>query len=668
MGTGVESRKFEAEVQQLLDLMIHSLYSHREIFLRELISNASDALDRLRHEALTRPELQAAGDPFILLEVDPGLRVLRVVDDGIGMTREELVENLGTIARSGTKQFARALREQAAAAEGGDGGPGPVTIGQFGVGFYSSFMVADQITVETRRAGSEVGCAWRSEGAAEYTLEDFPDADPGTCVSLHLREEADGESFDEFLQPMRLVELVKKYSDFVEYPVVMDRRHFEGHDELETMTIEGDREVVVLNSRRPIWARPKADVTEEEYARFYQHLAHDWNAPLETIHFRAEGVTEYAALLYLPGQRPFDLFDADRERSHVSLYVRRVFVMANCEELMPPWLRFVRGVVDARDLPLNVSREILQQNRALHQIRDRLVKKVLDALARMLADDRERYAKFWTAFGAVLKEGLVVDAERRDALADLLLCATTAGDEPTTLAEYVERMPEGQEAVYCLRGTDRATAASSPHLEALRARGHEVLLFLDPVDEWVLQQLSTYRELPLRVVNEGTLELGSEASQSEREDREREFRPLLEALEARLGDHVESVRFGGRLAESPAVLVAPEGTPGPAMRRMMRETRGADVPEPRQILELNPDHALVARLRALAEEDPAHPRLQDLADLLLGQALLAEGAPLPDPARFARLVTALMVSADAGPSADADSPGAAGDGDASAEA
>ena len=642
MSTGVESRKFEAEVQELLGLMIHSLYSHHEIFLRELISNASDALDRLRYESLTGGESADEQEPYILLELDAGLRVLRVVDNGIGMTRDELIENLGTIARSGTKQFAQALRD----AQRDDSAEPPSVIGQFGVGFYSSFMVADEITVETRRAGADKGFVWRSQGAGEYTLEEQEGSDRGTCVTLHLREKTEDADFDSFLQPLRLVELVKKYSDFVEYPVVMDARHFEGHDELERRTIEDDREVVVLNSRTPIWARPKAEVGAEEYARFYQHIARDWAEPLDTIHFKAEGTNEYTALLYLPSQRPLDLFDAERGKSHVALYVRRVFVMGDCEELMPPWLRFVRGVVDAHDLPLNVSREILQHNRALHQIRDRLVKKVLDALARMLRDKREQYVRFWEAFGPVLKEGLVIDPAHQEALAELVLFQGTGDEEWTTLGEYLERAAEDQEAIYCLAGGDRATVEGSPHLEALRARGCEVLFLLDPVDEWVLQHLREFRGKPLRVVNQGALDLGDDAEREAREDREREFRPLLEALETRLTEQVESVRFGGRLKESPAVLVSKEGAPGPAMRRMLSETRGTELPEPKRILELNPDHALVARMHALCAEDAHSPRLADMADLLLGQALLAEGSKLPDPRRFAQLVTELMVAAD----------------------
>jgi molecular chaperone HtpG len=634
-----QTLEFQAEVEQLLGLMVHSLYSHREVFLRELVSNASDALDKLRLESLARPELLAAGERLaIRLEVEPAARILRVVDNGIGMTRQEVIDNLGTVARSGTRRFLEALRDKGQAG-------GSELIGQFGVGFYASFMVAEAIVVETARAGEAGGTRWRSDGKSSFTVEDLPRAARGTRVELHLKPPQDDPAErDDFTSPQRLRELVRRWSDFVAWPIEMAAAHFEGQEDLPQSVASDGVEVVVLNSQKPLWSRPKDEITAEEHAAFYRHLAHAADEPLETVHFKGEGASEYTALLYIPSERPIELFDPRAERSHVALYVRHVLVMADCEDLLPPWLRFVRGVVDSQDLPLNVSREILQQNRALGQIRSRLVKKLLDALEVLRAARRQDYLRFWRAFGTVLKEGLVTDPSRTDALAALIVCASSRGGEPTTLAEAASRSASPSDPRLGRAAARRAAAERSPHLEAWRARAREVLFFTDPVDEWVLDRLREFQGRKLVRIDRGQVLPGGDAQREELEQKERDERALLEALEGRLAGRVERVRFSGRLTDSPAVLVDEEGSVGPQLAELMRQT-GHEPPPRHRTLELNPAHPLVERLARLANEDSSSQRLTDSADLLLGQALLAEGSPLPDPARFGKLVNELLLAA-----------------------
>ena len=639
MSTANATLPFQAEVKELLGLMIHSLYSHPEIFLRELLSNASDALDKLRFEALTKPELTAGEARLaIRLELEREPRVLRVRDNGIGMSRQELVDNLGTIARSGTRRFL----EQARAA----GANAPELIGQFGVGFYASFMVADLIVVETRRAGEEGGTRWTSRGDGEYTLEELAGSEGprrGTRITLHLKPvDSENQGAQDFADPEVLRELVRKYSDFVEWPIELAAEHFENDKSAPRTRAEDGVEVLVLNSQKPLWVRPKDEITPAEHAQFFKHLTHGFGDPLETIHFRGEGSSEYTALLYIPSERPLDLFDPQRDKSHVSLYVRRVFVMEQCEELLPAWLRFVHGVVDSSDLPLNVSREILQQNKTVSQIRKRLVKKVLDTLANLLATRRDDYLRFWRAFGTVLKEGYVVDREHEAALLPLFLCATTKDDALTTFDEYVARMPAEQKSIDLLAASDPVAAKSSPHLEQLAARGFEVLLFSDPIDDWIVDRLRDYKGKPVVALGRGELDLEGEADKFERERQEREHRGLLERLESELAGRVEKVRLSSRLKESPAVLVDDEFSIGSHMERLMRNT-GQEPPKRRRILELNAEHPLIARLRELQQSEPSSPKLKDWADLLHGQALLAEGSPLPDPAKFAKLLSRMLV-------------------------
>ncbi len=637
MTTQTETKSFEAEVQQVLSLVVHSLYSQREIFLRELISNASDALDKLRFESLTQSDLMPEGESLgIVLDVDADSKTLTLADNGIGMDREELMENLGRIASSGTRRFLEATQD-------GEAEAAPDLIGQFGVGFYSAFMVADEVNVVSRKAGSEEGWRWSSTGLGEYSIEPAQGAARGTVIQLRLKDVAEGEK--DFCQEWTLREIVKRYSDFVEYPIQMEVERTQPKKDEEGEDIEGETETVVetqtLNSMQPLWSRPKEEIEPGEYKDFYQHLTHDWNEPLRTIHFRAEGSHEYTALLYLPKERPMDLFEAESKASRVSLYVRRVLIMRECEELLPPWLRFVRGVVESADLPLNVSRELVQDNPKVGRIRKRLVKKVLDTLDAMLSSERGEYEGFWVAFGALIKEGIYFGDDDGARVSKLCLFQTSRSDGWTTLAEYVERMGKDQDAIHVICGPDRKTLEASPHLEALKARGEEVLLLTDPVDEWMLQRLTEFDGKPLRAVDRGATQEADE-DKAEREAKQEESKDLLEALHKALDEHVSEVRFTGRLKDSVAVLVGEEHGMSAHLERMLR-SNGREVPVTKRALEINPEHSLVAGLRSLHATDPKSPRLVEFAELLHGQALIAEGSPVVDASRFASLVTQLMV-------------------------
>lgn len=606
-----QSLPFETEVQELLDLMIHSLYSHPEIFLRELISNASDACDKLRFEALTEPELVADTTQLgIRIEADPEARTVTISDNGIGMSRDELIANLGTIAGSGTRRLMRELKEKGAEER-------PELIGQFGVGFYASFMVADEVVVESRRAGEDTGHRWSSKADGRYTIEEAEGVERGTKITLHLQDL--GDDGQDFSAEYVLRGLVERYSDFVEYPIRM------GDD--------------TLNSMKPVWARPKSEVTSEEYAEFYKHLSHDFHDPLETIHFKAEGSTEYTALLYIPAQRPFDLFREQQPQSKLSLYVKRVLITSECQELLPSWLRFVRGVVEAADLPLNVSREILQSNPHMRAIKKRLSKKVVSALAAILKDDRERYTGFWNAFGSVLKEGICLGEDEDGSIAELCLFESSRGAGRTTLAEALERMPANQPAIYTITGPDRATLDASPHVAAYVKRGFEVLYLTDPIDEWMIDRLQEFKDKPLRSVHAVDDDLLSESEKETVAAAAEEHATLVTKLAEHFGDKLAEVRFSGRLADAPAMLGTKEGALRPHMDRAFAETRGS-TPGAERVLELNPGHPLVARLSELAAQGGED--FADRADLLYGQALLAEGSPVPDPARFSKLIVDLL--------------------------
>ena len=627
-----ETISFQADTSELLDLVVHSLYTHKEIFLREVISNASDALDRLRFEALRDTELGAdTAGLRVRLEVDAEKRILEIDDNGIGMTRQEVIDNIGTIASSGTKGFLAAMREKKDAGTAASVTELPELIGQFGVGFYSVFMVADTVEVETKRAGEAKGVRWTSQGTGEYSIEEIDRQDCGTTVVLHLKDvDPDIEGDRDYAAEWVLRDIVKRYSDFIEYPI-------------EIETGEGDEaKIEVINSQKPLWSRPKSEIEESEYTEFYKHLTHDWREPLETIHFKVEGTIEYAALLYIPSERPMDLFDPKQAKSRVHLYVRRVFIMEDCEELMPVWLRFVRGVVDSADLPLNVSRETLQSGRQMAQIKKRLARKVLDTLGTLQKDRREDFAKFWAAFGQVLKEGLYYDDEHRDEVARLALFDSSAGDEPTTLPEYVERMPVKQKDIYVLVAPDLETARRSPHLETFASKKLEVLLMTDPVDEFVLQRFTEFDEHAIKRIDRGELDLEDEGEKSEREAKEKELEPMLEAVRKELAENVEAVRFSSRLTDSPACLVGGENDLTPQLRRMLAES-GQAVPAPKVTLELNASHPIIEQLATLQADEAAYSRFANTCELLLGTALVTSGDSPSDPTRFAQLVTELML-------------------------
>ena len=624
MSNQIERHEFQTEVRELLDLMIHSLYSHKDIFLRELISNASDALDKVRFEALSRAELTPVGEAEIRLEVDADARMLSIYDNGIGMTREELVANIGTIARSGTREFIRAVREAKAAAT-------PELIGQFGVGFYSSFMVADRITVLTRRAGTEEATIWESQGDGGYTLASADRPAAGTTVTLHLKPKDEEDGLKDYTQDWVLKEIVKRYSDFVSYPI----------------RLKGE----TLNSMKAIWARGKDEVTEEEHREFYKHISHDWNDPLEHLSVHIEGGFEAHALLYIPSKAPFDLHHRDGGGRGISLYVKRVFIMDDWRELLPPYLRFVRGVVSSDDLSLNVSREILQKDRQVQAIKKHLVRRILAALKEMKEQRPEKYATFWTEFGAVVKEGLLGFDEGPEKLIELVMAPSTEGAAPTSLGDYVKRMKEGQPAIYHLTATSRDAAERSPHLEALRARGYEVLFFLDPVDELWLRLPREFEGKPLTSVSKGAIDLGTEEEKKQEEVAQEEaserYKDLLLALRAALQDTVKDVRLSRRLTSSPACLVGEASDLSPHMEEMLRRS-GQDVPRVKRVLEVNASHPLLTQLLAFRTAHPGDERFAGYAEVLYGQAVLAEGGALADPAAFAKRLADLLVEATSG--------------------
>ena len=623
-----ETFPFRAEVQQLLDLMIHSLYSHKEIFLRELISNASDALDRLRFEALTRPELLSEGGKLeIRLEVDEAARTLTVHDTGIGMSRQELIDNIGTIAKSGTRELAEKIRKSKSPVEEADRESGEgltELIGQFGVGFYSSFMVADRVVVVTRRAGEAGATRWESSGAGEFEVAAAERDSQGTSVTLHLKPVDEEQGVEDFTQEHALSRIVRRYSDFIAYPIILGEK--------------------TLNSMKPIWERPPTEVKAEEYAEFYKHISHDWQDPLSTISQRAEGLLEYRALLFVPSEAPFDLFYVGYEAG-LKLYVRRVLIVERSPDLLPRYLRFLSGVVDSPDLPLNVSREMLQHDRQIRQIRKALVKKVLDSLADLKEKDQEKYLALWKAFGRVLKEGPSEDHENKEKIAELILFQSSHHEEKLSpLADYVSRMKEGQEAIYYLTGASRAAIESSPHLEALRAKGIEVLYLTDAVDELVVESLAEYQGKKLKSAGKGTVDLGTaeekEEKKKELDEKTRAYQGLLEWIQKALDDRIKEVRLSARLTASPACLVGAEHDFSPRLEQLLK--RDTDRPRQRRILELNPDHEIVKRLERMVESDAASQKAVEYAELLYGYAVLAEGSELPDPAAFARRIADLM--------------------------
>ena len=636
MTAHVEQLEFQAEARQLLDLMVHSVYSNKDSFLRELISNASDALDKLRIEALRNKDLEVdSSDLHVEIEVDKDARTLTVRDDGIGMTRAEVVDLIGTLAKSGTAELRRKLREAKHAAASEE------LIGQFGIGFYSTFMVADKVELRTCKAGESDGTRWVSRGEGTYTVESVDDAPQGTSVTLHLKPEDAEDELHDYTSEWKIRELVKKYSDFIAWPIRMqvERRTPATEDDgEERFTVETQ----TLNSMKALWAKAKDEVSEDEYKEFYKHIAHAWDDPLEVITMKAEGTFEYQALLFIPSHAPFDLFTRDA-RIGVQLYVKRVFVMADCDQLIPGYLRFVKGVVDAQDMSLNVSREILQQDRQVTAIRRRLTKKVLSTIKSLQSERPQDYATLWTQFGAVLKEGLMSDVDNQDMLLRISSFASTRSDEElTTLVDYVERMKDGQEQIFYATGQSREQLLKSPHLEAFKARGYEVLLLTDPVDEIWVGSVTEFDGKSLQSVAKGEVDLDSEdekaAHEAERQEQERDFADLLTWLKQTLGDHVKEVRLSARLTESPACLITDTFGITPALARMYRAS-GQAVPVGKRILELNPKHPLVTGLQQAHENRGADDSsLAETAELLYGTALLAEGDVPEDPAKFAGLL------------------------------
>ncbi len=636
MNARVEQLEFQAEARQLLDLMVHSVYSNKDSFLRELISNASDALDKLRLEAFRNKDLEVdTSDLHIEIDVDKQARTLTIRDNGIGMTHAEVVDLIGTLAKSGTAELRQQLRE---AKNANNEAASEELIGQFGIGFYSSFMVADKVELLTRKAGESDATRWESSGEGTYTIESVDGAPQGTSVTLHLKPEDAEDDLHDYTSEFTLRGLVKKYSDFIAWPIRMEvERRTPAQEEggEETVTIETE----TLNSMKALWARPKEEVSEEEYKEFYKHVAHAWDDPLEVIAMRAEGTFEYQALLFIPSHAPFDLFNRDGQTG-IQLYVKRVFIMGDCDQLMPEYLRFVKGVVDAQDMSLNVSREILQQDRQIKTIRRRLTKKVLSTIKELQSERPDDYRIFWTQFGRVVKEGLLADFDNQDTLLQISSFASThSEEEATTLAQYVERMKEGQTQIFYATGETRQQILKSPHLEAFKAKGFEVLLLTDPVDEVWVGTVTEFDGKPLQSIAKGEVDLSADGdeSEAEREEQQKEFADLLSWMKDTLADHVKEVRLSTRLTDSPACLITDAFGITPALARLYRAS-GQDIPVGKRILELNPNHPLVTGLRRAQQDRSDDPSIAETAELLYGTALLAEGGALDDPARFAEML------------------------------
>jgi molecular chaperone HtpG len=612
MSASVETFQFQAEARQVLELMIHSLYTNKEIFLRELISNASDATDRLRFEALSNPSLIGADDRLeILVETDPKERTVTVHDNGIGMSREEVIANIGTIAKSGTRELLQSIKESKSSEIATS------LIGQFGVGFYSAFMVADRVTLVTRRAGEDTGTQWESAGDGTYSVSDARRFSHGTSVTLHLKKVEDDDASEDFTKAYVIESIIRKYSDFVTYPI-------------RTREKDGKESEKPINSMKPIWTRPRSEVKDEEYKEFYKHISHDWNEPMRFWSFRAEGRSEYLALLYAPSEAPFDLFYQSGKWG-LHLYVRRVLIMEHCQDLLPAYLRFMRGVVDSADLPLNVSRQRLQEDRHIAQIRKWLTRKILDSFDEMNRKEPTEYLKLWKNFGRVLKEGATQDFENKDKLLGLFLFESSADPEKlTTFEEYLSRMKEEQKAIYYITGPSRRAVEHSPHLEAFKAKGYEVLFLTDPVDEMLVQWVWDYKDKKLKSVVKGVADLGDDKDLA---GKVKEFSSLMDVLQSKLDERVRQVRLSGRLTSSPVCLVVADEDMSPNLEALIGKAKG-EVTRQKRIMEINPDHELVGRMRALHAANADDPALDDFANILYGYALLAEGSEMPEPERF----------------------------------
>ncbi len=623
--------EFQAEARQLLNLVINSIYSDKDIFLRELISNASDAMDKLRLRLLTDTELKAESENLqIRLVPDKEKRTLSVVDMGIGMNAEELRELIGTIARSGTAEFLSNLKK-------GEGNSAEL-IGQFGVGFYSAFMVAEKVVIETRKIDETQAYRWESDGNGSYTIDEIEGERPqGTTITLYLKKEDKEDGVGDYTSEWVLRDLVKRYSDFIAYPVVMKVTRNEGKEDEKS-------EDETLNSMKALWARPSSEVEAKEYNDFYKHIAHDWCDPMETIPMKGEGAFEFQSILFIPEHATPDLYSAEFHKG-VQLYVKRVFIMDRCEELVPDYLRFLRGVVDASDLSLNISREILQKDRQIRAISKSLTRKVLNTLSSMKKDRAEHYSKFWNEFGKIIKEGLVRDIDQQKSLLDLVLLPSTHSQELTSLEDYVKRMPEGQDAIYYITGENRAIMESSPHLESFKAKGYEVLLLTDSIDAFWIEMVDKYQEKEFKSVLRSDVEAADDEEKKAREEKLKEQKQnlatLLSWMGSSLSEQVKEVRLSSRLTNSPACLVADSDAPSPAMEKMMK-AMGQQLPPVKRVLEINPDHPLIVRLHELYEEKHDAPELKDVAEVLYGQALIAEGGELTNPSKFSQTLTSVL--------------------------
>jgi len=638
-----QKREFKTEVQQLLDLVVHSLYSNKDIFLRELISNASDAIDRIRFDALSNKDLIGKNDDWkIKIEADKEARTITITDNGIGMNLEDVENNIGTIANSGTRKFMEQLKESKEALT-------PELIGQFGVGFYSSFMVADKVTLVTRRADAkpEEAILWSSEGDGSYTVETTTKETRGTTITLHMTE-----GMDEYLEEWKIRKIVKQFSNFVEHPVVMDITREEAPLDDDGKPIQDGEKVKVtkeevLNSQKAIWQRASNEVTDEEYNEFYKHLSHDFQDPIKTIHWKVEGMTEFRALIYLPKKAMMQMFQTDNKKHGVQLYVKRVFITDNCEALLPPYLNFLHGVVDSSDLPLNISREILQENKLIRKIQKNLVKKVLNTLDKMKENEREKYVEFWNDFGSILKQGVHIDFENREKIQNLLLFQTdkTEPGKYSTMKEYVERMPEEQKEIYYIIGEDRKTLENSPHMELLRSKGYEVIFMIDPIDEWVVQSMNKYDEKSLKAIDRGDLDLATEEEKKEKtealEKAQAEYKDLIELIQEKLNEKIKEVKLSKRLTESACCLVEDEFAMGKNMERIMKAMH-QDVPASKRILEINPEHELITTMQAIFAKDKTNPKLTEYSQMLYDQGLITAGLPVEDPLAFAKRVSNLM--------------------------
>jgi len=632
--------EFQAEARQLLQLMIHSIYSTKDVFLRELISNSSDALDKLRLAAYQDKELAAdTSDLHIQLVADPLARTLTVRDNGIGMSHDEVVDLIGTIAKSGTGEMLAKLRQAKEAGQSSE--QTTELIGQFGVGFYSSFMVADQVVLVTRKAGTPAGVRWESSGEGTYTITDEPDAPQGTSVTLHLKPEDAEDALNDFAKASTVREVVKRYSDFITWPILMatDAKP-RPSDDPDDAAADDVPSTEIVNSRKALWARQQSEVSDEEYTEFYRHVSHDWREPLQTIRLSAEGTFEYQALLFLPSHAPMDLFMRESKRG-VQLYVKRVFIMDDCEALVPEYLRFVKGVVDAGDLSLNISREILQQNRQIQLIRKRLVRKVLSTIKTMLDEEPEKYATFWAELGRAVKEGLLSDRDNQQAILEICSFPSTHHDTaPTTLNAYIARMPEDQESIYYVTGETRSALENSPHMEAFQVKGYEVLLLTDPVDDMWIDAVGAFGEKDLVSIARGEVDLGGDAVD---DNTTTEFASLVGWMATTLAEDVKEVRLSHRLTSSAVCLVGDPGDLTPTLEKMYR-AMGQPLPTVKRTLEVNPAHPLVVGLRTAHEQRPDDESLVDTARLLYGMALLAEGGELAQPAAFVALLSDRLAS------------------------